>query len=147
MEISKTQFNIAQTFLQALPFSSLLKMKMEQAGEGFAVISMPYQSIVSDGSKDEKIYSSAISSLIDTCGGLSVLVHKHLPRDTATLDLRVDYLRTACPGETVFARAECYYVADSVAFVKATATDNCLTDPIASAVGTFAFVSKKPVSI
>ena len=115
MEISKTQFNIAQTFLQALPFSSLLKMKMEQAGEGFAVISMPYQSIVSDGSEDAKIYSSAISSLIDTCGGLSVLVHKHLPRDTATLDLRVDYLRTACPGETVFARAECYYVADSVA--------------------------------
>ena len=147
MEISKTQFNIAQTFLQALPFSSLLKMKMEQAGEGFAVISMPYQSIVSDGSEGAKIYSSAISSLIDTCGGLSVLVHRHLPRDTATLDLRVDYLRTACPGETVFARAECYYVADSVAFVKATATDNCLTDPIASAVGTFAFVSKKPVSI
>ena len=147
MEISKTQFNIAQTFLQALPFSSLLKMKMEQAGEGFAVISMPYQSILSDGSEDAKIYSSAISSLIDTCGGLSVLVHRHLPRDTATLDLRVDYLRTACPGETVFARAECYYVADSVAFVKATATDNCLTDPIASAVGTFAFVSKKPVSI
>ena len=147
MEISKTEFNIAQTFLQALPFSSLLKMKMEQAGEGFAVISMPYQSIVSDGSEGAKIYSSAISSLIDTCGGLSVLVHRHLPRDTATLDLRVDYLRTACPGETVFARAECYYVADSVAFVKATATDNCLTEPIASAVGTFAFVSKKPVSI
>ena len=147
MEISKTEFNIAQTFLQALPFSSLLKMKMEQAGEGFAVISMPYQSIVSDGSEGAKIYSSAISSLIDTCGGLSVLVHRHLPRDTATLDLRVDYLRTACPGETVFARAECYYVADSVAFVKATATDNCLTDPIASAVGTFAFVTNKPVSI
>ena len=68
MKVMTTQFNIAQTFLQALPFSSLLKMKMEQAGEGFAVISMPYQSIVSDGSKDNKIYSSAISSLIDTAG-------------------------------------------------------------------------------
>lgn len=147
MKVLTNQFNIAQTFLQALPFSSLLKMKMEEAGEGFTVISMPYQSMVSDGNKDGKIYSSAISSLIDTCGGLSVLVHKLLPVDTATLDLRVDYLRTAFPGKTVFARAECYYVADSVAFVKATATDNCLTAPIASAVGTFAFVTKKSVSI
>ena len=85
--------------------------------------------------------------MIDTCGGLSVLVHKHLPSDTATLYLRVDYLRSACSGKTVFARAECYYVANSVAFVKATATDNCLTDPIASAVGTFAFGPRKSVSV
>ena len=145
MKAPSTQFIIARKFMEALPFSSLLKMEMEEAGEGFAVISMPYQPLVSDGAKAGKIYSSAISSLIDTCGGLAVLVHRTLPIDTATLDLRVDYLRNACPGEKVFARAECYSVADSVAFVRAKATDKCFNNPIASAVGTFAFVSEPSV--
>jgi acyl-coenzyme A thioesterase PaaI-like protein len=76
-------------------------------------------------------------SLIDaTCGPAVFLKLKRQVR-IATLDLRIDFLRAARPGQDVTARAECYKVTRSVAFVRALAHDGDAADSVASAQGTF----------
>jgi acyl-coenzyme A thioesterase PaaI-like protein len=62
------------------------------------------------------------------------------------MSLRIDYLRPAAIDQEVRARAECYYISDSVAYVKAIANDNSSSDPIATAVGTFSVIEGRVTS-
>jgi uncharacterized protein (TIGR00369 family) len=80
--------------------------------------------------------SGPIVSLIDTATGAAVGVrHGHLPE--ATLDLRIDYLRPAEPGRTVFARSECYRLTRRIGFARGIAHDGDAERPIAHVAATF----------
>ncbi|MGL4474262.1 MAG: PaaI family thioesterase, partial [Shewanella sp.] len=62
-----------------------------------------------------------------------------------TLDLRVDYMRPAAPHLPVYAMAECYKLATSVAFTRAIAFQDSIDNPIAHAVGSFMRISPEMV--
>ena len=133
---------MAQQFIQAVPHAKALGMELIEIGNGEAAITMPYADHIVGDLKTGVIHGGAVSAVMDTCCGAAVMSHPSMPTGTATIDLRIDYMRAATPGQTVTARATCYHVARSVAFVRATATDEDTGNPVATASGSFTVETK-----
>jgi uncharacterized protein (TIGR00369 family) len=127
----------ARQFIAALPHSQALGMVLESIGDGVAVISMPYDARLVGDPQTGVIHGGAVSALMDTASGAAVMCHPAAGFSTATLDLRIDYMRPATPGQTIRARAECHHVTRTVAFVRAVATDDDATRPVAMVTGAF----------
>lgn len=132
----------AQDFINALPFARALGMRLDEIGEGHAQISMDWDARFVGDPATGVIHGGAVSALMDTCGGAAVLSYPGA-LGTATIDLRIDYMRAATPGQRITARAECYHVTRRVAFVRATAHDEDRTNPVATASGAFTFDRKE----
>ena len=136
---------IAKQFIEAIPFSKALRMRLEDIGDGRAVISMPWSEDLVGDPQSGVIHGGAVSALMDTCGGAAVMSHPDAPAGTATIDLRIDYMRPATPGQRIVARAECYNVTRSVGFVRASAHDADDARPVATAAGAFTVERPKEV--
>ncbi|MDJ1006873.1 MAG: PaaI family thioesterase [Paracoccaceae bacterium] len=130
---------IAEAFVLALPHAKDLGMRLVALNDGHAELAMPWdEDLVGDPSSGV-IHGGAVSALIDTTCGAAVMSHPENGGDTATLNLRIDYMRPARPGETLLARATCFHVTQTVAFVRADAVDGDPEHPVATASAAFTF--------
>jgi uncharacterized protein (TIGR00369 family) len=128
---------LARQFIEALPHSVMLGMEPQEMGAGEAAIAMPYKADLVGDPVTGVVHGGAVSALMDTCCGAAVMCHPDNGGGTATIDLRIDYMRAATPGQTVIARATCYHMTRSVAFVRAVALDEDTDNPVATATGAF----------
>lgn len=127
----------ARTFMEMLPHCRALGMTIDHMEPGKAMLSMPYDERLIGDPESGVIHGGAVSTLMDSGGGAAVMSHPKAGSGTATLGLRIDYLRSAVPGQRIRAVAECFHVTRNVAFVRATATDDDDDNPVATATGTF----------
>ena len=86
------------------------------------------------------IASGPIVSLMDMATSMAIWVKLDRFRHQATLDMRVDYLRPATPGNRIIGRGECYAIRKSVGFVRGLAHDGDPADPVAHVTATFMFI-------
>ena len=128
---------IARQFIEAIPHASALGMELTEIGDGRATISMPYDARLVGDPETGVIHGGAVSAMMDTCCGAAVMSHPSAPGATATIDLRIDYMRAATPGQRITTTAHCYHITRSVAFVRASTVDDDTDRPVATASGAF----------
>lgn len=108
-------------------------------GEDWAELMFDYDPRLSMTQSNGVLASGPIISLIDSASGLSVMAKIKGIRSLATLDLRIDYMRTAPPGRSITARATCYRVTRNVAFARCEAHDGDPNDLVAVSMSSFYF--------
>ena len=127
----------ARQFIETIPHARALGMHLATIGGGVAEISMPWREDLVGDPRTGVIHGGAVSALMDTCCGAAVMSHPDAPAGTATIDLRIDYMRAATPRQRITARAEVYHITRTVAFLRATAHDEEAGLPVATATGAF----------
>lgn len=122
---------------EAIPHCRELGLEMTSLAPGKACMSLAYQDRLAGDPASGVVHGGVISTLLDTVAGLAAMsaVPAHTP--VATLDLRIDYLKPARPGETIIGEGECFRLTSSVAFVRATAHHGDAEKPIAHCMATF----------
>lgn len=134
---------LQQSFTAQLPFCAALGMEVIDVDAGQATLSMPYSKDLIGDPATGVIHGGAVSALMDSACGLAVYMHPENVGDTATIDLRIDYMRPAAPNETLFAHAQVYHATRSVAFLRATTWTDDKSRPVAQATAAFVFSKKK----
>lgn len=135
--MSETHLEISRQFISAIPHCVELGMQIEDVKDGEVKMSMPYDERFVGDPTTGVIHGGAVSALLDTCCGAAVIAHPLAKGITATIDLRIDYMRPAVPNQRLLAHATCYNVTRSVAFVRAVAMDEDSERPVAMATGAF----------
>lgn len=139
MAETELQIAAARRMFAAIPQVAALGIVIDEMAPGKARMTMPYDARLVGDPVTGVIHGGAVSTLLDTCSGAAVACHPQAAGPTATIDLRINYIRPADPGQAITARAECYHVTRSFAFIRATAHDDDTSLPVAEAVGTFTF--------
>ncbi|KAJ55223.1 thioesterase [Actibacterium mucosum KCTC 23349] len=130
--------DIARQFMSNLPYNVALGIEIDDVRDGRAQMSMPYDDRFVGNPAQGVLHGGVVSALMDSSAGAAVLSHPDVMSVVATLDLRIDYLRAATPGQRLIARAHCYHVSRSVAFVSVQTFDDNTDLPVATAAGAFA---------
>jgi uncharacterized protein (TIGR00369 family) len=132
---------LATRMSQGVPQAAALGMEFVSVEGGVGTLRVPWRADLVGDPDTQVIAGGVVTSLLDHVCGLAVQAGRALPTPTATLDLRIDYLRPAKPGAGVTARAQCYKYTHMIAFVRATAYDDDPDDPVATAQAAFALTS------
>ena len=124
-------------YVAGVPHNQALGLQVTEYDDNSVTMRLPYDERLIGNPDTGVLHGGCITSLVDgTCGG-AVIVSLTKPRRIATLDLRMDYVRPGRPGADIVCRAHCYKITRHVAFVRATAHDGDIDDPVATASGTF----------
>ncbi|MCP5363671.1 MAG: PaaI family thioesterase [Hyphomicrobiales bacterium] len=127
---------VIRTF-ENLPHCQHLGMRLVLIERGRSVLVVPYDPHLIGNPRTNVVHGGVITSLLDTSCGMAVMTRVPEGTAIATLDLRVDYLRPATPGEEIRGQADCTKVTTNIAFVHAVAYHDHAGNPIAHATGSF----------
>lgn len=132
----------AELFEHAIPHNRELGLHITDVGETTAEMTLPYDEKLVGDPETGVLAGGVVTTLMDSVCGLAVMAAMPEPGPIATLDLRIDYLRPATPGEELTGEAECFRLTQSVAFARGTAYHKASGKQVAAVQGTFIMKGK-----
>lgn len=117
----------------AAPHTHALGLELAGVEGDVVTLRAPYRDDLVGDPRSLVLAGGVVTTLLDHVGGLAVWTAMGGYAPIATLDMRIDYMRAADPGLDVYARARCYKLTRSIAFVRAWAYDRDPDDPVAAA--------------
>ena len=129
--------SIASLIVNGSPHAVALGFRIDALTPGHAVMSAPYSDQLVGDPESGILHGGVITALLDHVCGMAAFGGLGANDTPATLDLRIDYMRPARPGLDVTAQASCLKSHGLVAFVRATAHDGDIDDPVAIAQAAF----------
>tara|TARA_R110002124_G_scaffold1637_8_gene9993 strand:+ start:4824 stop:5327 length:504 start_codon:yes stop_codon:yes gene_type:complete len=133
--------------IQHVPHARALGLTIKDAKRGEAWLTVPYDKRLIGNVETGVIHGGVITAMLDNACGVAVQLALPERNSIATLDLRIDYMKPATPGETLTGHAHCYKVTRNIAFVRGTAYHTDPTDPIATCVGTFMLAANRAIPL
>jgi uncharacterized protein (TIGR00369 family) len=134
----------AEAMASSAPQAQALGFRFVAVEPGRGSIAVPWREDLVGDPDTGVIAGGVVTSLLDHTCGMAILSTQSAAFSTATLDLRIDYMRAAAPRAGVTAEAHCYKLTRTIAFVRAEAWDVDRSDLIATAQG--AFVLNRPAA-
>jgi uncharacterized protein (TIGR00369 family) len=125
------------TYVEKVGHGGAIGIAYRAHGPDWVELALPYRPDLVGVPATGILASGPIISLMDMATSLAVWVKLGQFRHQATMDLRIDYLKPATPGETILGRGECYGLTKRVGFVRGVAHHGDPADPIANVTGTF----------
>jgi uncharacterized protein (TIGR00369 family) len=136
---------IVRQILDNIPQIKALGARFLRFGPSWIELELPYAPHLVGFPETGVVAGGAIYTLMDNACGFAVSAAKGGWVPTATIDLRIDYLKPATPGLTIIGRAEAYKLTRKIAFVRGTAYHDDPARAIAHVTGTF-FIAGPPMS-
>jgi len=136
---------IATRMMGQTPFLASLDGEVVEVGPRGAKSRVPYSSKLVGDPDTGVVHGGVITGLLDHTSGMAVMGVLREPMPIATLDLRIDYMKPAVPGEDIIAECHCLKVGHDVAFVRGSAYQADAKDPVAICTGTFMLMRGQPV--
>jgi len=130
--------------VEMTPHAAALGLKFVSVEAGVGILKVPYRGDLVGDPATGVLAGGVITALLDHACGLAVKAAALDFDATATLDLRIDYMRPAQPRRDVTARAHCYKLTHTIAFVRAAAFEDDPDDPIATAQAAFVRAGAAP---
>ncbi|HAH08521.1 MAG TPA: thioesterase [Alphaproteobacteria bacterium] len=128
--------------LAGVPHAAAIGLHVLELGGGTVSAYVPYKAELIGNPDTGVIHGGVITALLDNCCGIAVASKSGQMGQIATLDLRIDYMKPATPGEAINAFAECYKVTKNIAFVRGLAFQGDRNDPVATCTAAFMLGTK-----
>ena len=137
MKSDPVLFGRVSRFVDSLAQCHELGIKPVGAVVNELILELPYSNAIIGNLDTGVIHGGAITTLMDTTSGLVIICGVPGFELCPTLDLRVDYMRAATPGISVFAKATCYKITKNIIFTRCMAYQEPEEEPVAQCVATF----------
>jgi uncharacterized protein (TIGR00369 family) len=135
-------FERAVRFVSAIRHCQVLGLRVVSADTKGMTLVLPYSPQIVGNPQTGVIHGGALTTLMDSTCGVSILCVLPEFEVCPTLDLRIDYMHPAEPHKDVYGFAECYRVTPDIIFTRGVAYQDDPQQPIAHVVGTFMRLGK-----
>lgn len=134
-----TEFDaaVAELLPSMSPHLRGLGFEITSLAGGVCIAKLPYRPELIGDPVSRVLHGGVVTTLLDSAGGAAVLSALGQSTPLATLDLRIDYLRSMPPDRELTARVECYRKTRHIAFARGFAYDADEAAPVAAMAATY----------
>jgi uncharacterized protein (TIGR00369 family) len=132
----------AGSLLAGIPHAAALGLHIVSIESGKVTCRVPFADQLVGNPDTRVIHGGVMTALLDNACGIAVGSKTMLRGQIATLDLRIDYMKSATPDQDILAFAECFKVTRNIAFARGIAYQTDLSDPVATCTAAFMLGTK-----